>query len=111
LLHRLGDLPPERVRIDPPLGRATLADLIAVNDQSTGVVCELTGDTLVEKAVGQLESWIGMIIGGELYAFLKGHNLGMLYGEAAVLEILPGIGRAPDVSYRIALIPYLALSE
>jgi Uma2 family endonuclease len=99
LLHRLGDIPASRVRIDPPPGRATLADLVAVNEQSTGAVCELAEDTLVEKAVGQLESCIGMIVGGELYAYLKAHDIGMLYGEAAVLEILPGIGRAPDVSF------------
>lgn len=99
LLHDLGDVPPERVRMDPPLGQATIDGLIAVNDRSAGAVCELTGGTLVEKAVGQLESWIGMIVGGELYAYLKLHDLGMLYGEAAVMEILPGVGRAPDVSF------------
>jgi Uma2 family endonuclease len=49
--------------------------------------------------MGQLESWIGMIVGGELYAYLKNNDIGMLYGEAAVLEILPDIGRAPDVSF------------
>jgi len=99
LLHRLGDVSPSRVRIDPALGRATLADLIAANDQSAGVVCEWIDGTLVEKAMGQFESWIGVIVAGELYAYLKTHDIGMLYGEAAVLQILPGIGRAPDVSF------------
>ena len=99
LLHRLGDLPADRVRLDPPPGRATLADLVAANDQSNGAVCEWIDDTLVEKPMGQLESWIGQIVGGELYGFLKSHDVGMLYGEAGVLEILPGVGRAPDVSF------------
>src|SRR4051812_5677678 len=93
LLHRLGDVSPNRVRLDPPLCQAKVADLIAVNEQSRGVVCEWVEGTLVEKPMGQFESWISMIIGGELYVYLKAHDIGMLYGEAAVLEILPGIGR------------------
>jgi hypothetical protein len=33
LLHRLGDIPPERVRMDPLPGQATINDLIQVNEQ------------------------------------------------------------------------------
>lgn len=99
LLHRLGDISPDRIRMEPPPGRATFDDLVQVNEQRLGPTCEWVENTLVEKAVGQLESWIGMIIGGEMFAYLKGHDLGMMYGEAAVLEILPGIGRAPDVYF------------
>lgn len=99
LLRDLGDIPPNRVLTVPGIGSATLADLITRNERNDGPPCELVDGTLVEKAVGQLESWIGMIVGGELYTFLTTHDIGMLYGEAAVLEILPGIGRAPDVSF------------
>jgi hypothetical protein len=56
LLHRLGGLPPERVRLDPPPGQATRDDLIQVNEQHNGPICEWVENTLVEKAVGQHES-------------------------------------------------------
>jgi Uma2 family endonuclease len=99
LLHALGDVPAERVRLHSSLGETTLEDLIAANDNSSGVVCEWADGALVEKAMGQFESWLGIIIAGELYIHLRTHDAGMLYGEAAVLQILPGIGRAPVVSF------------
>ncbi|MDY3563235.1 Uma2 family endonuclease [Gemmata sp. JC673] len=97
-LRQLGDMPPDRVRADS-MTRATLTDLIAANEHGNGIVCEWIDNTLVEKPVGAYESWLAIIIAGELYAYLKTHDLGMLYGEAAVLRILPDVGRAPDVAF------------
>ena len=99
LLDQLGGIAAERVRIDPPLGSATIADLVAVNEAKQGPVCELVDGVLVEKAVGQFESQLAMIIAGGLYVYLRTHDIGMLLGEAAVLRILPGIGRAGDVTF------------
>jgi Uma2 family endonuclease len=99
LLHRLGDVPADRVRLDPLPGTATFDDLVQVNEERRGPTCEWIDGTLVEKAMGQFESWIGMIVAGELYDFLKTHDIGMIYGEAAVLRILPNIGRAADVAF------------
>lgn len=96
LLARLG-VPLDRVRLHPAPGTATFADLLLCEEDRP--VVELTGGTLVEKAMGQFESWLGSIISGEFYAFLKTNNLGMLYGESAVLQILPTAGRAADVAY------------
>lgn len=97
-LHQLGDVPADRVRMNPAPGLATLDDLVRVNEEKTGLTCEWVENTLVEKPMGAHESWLALIIAGEFYAYLKANDIGMMYGEAAVLEILPGIGRAPDVA-------------
>jgi Uma2 family endonuclease len=99
LLHRLGDVPADRVRADPPPGTATLQDLIASNDAKDRPICEWVDGTLVEKAIGAFESWVAILIAGQFDRYLEQNDLGMLYGEAAVLRILPGIGRAPDVTF------------
>ncbi|MFO0852373.1 MAG: Uma2 family endonuclease [Gemmataceae bacterium] len=99
VLRRLGDIPPGRVRSDPPPGTATLTDLIRVNERGPGPTCEWVDGTLVEKTLGQHESWVGIVISHMLMTYLDAHDLGMVYGEAAVLRILPGIGRAPDVAF------------
>lgn len=99
LLHALGDIPPERVRVVPPIGQATLEDLIAANESGNGPVCEWVDDTLVEKAVGYFESWVGTIISGQFDRFLETNDLGMFLGEAGVLRILPRVGRAGDVTF------------
>ena len=99
LLHRLGDVSPARVRLFPSPGTATLDDLIAHNERPDTRVCEWVDGTLVEKAVGAYESWVGFILGGELYIHLRDQDLGMIYGEAAVLRILPKVGRAPAVAF------------
>ncbi|MBX3400312.1 MAG: Uma2 family endonuclease [Gemmataceae bacterium] len=99
LLHALGDIPPERVRVVPPIGQATLEDLINANESGDGPVCEWVDDTLVEKAVGYFESWVGTIISHKFMDFLETNDLGMLLGEAGVLRILPKVGRAGDVTF------------
>jgi Uma2 family endonuclease len=99
LLHRLGDVPASRVRIDPPPGTATIEDLVQVNGERRGPTCEWIEGTLVEKAVGQFESWVTFIIIGEFYEYMKRHDPGMFLGPDGVMRILPNIGRAPDVAF------------
>ena len=99
ILHRLGDIPADRVRADPQPGTATLHDLIQINDNGPGPTCELIDGTLVEKPVGQHESWLSIILAYEIARLVLEQDRGMMLGEDGVLEILPGIGRAPDVSF------------
>jgi Uma2 family endonuclease len=99
LLRRLGDIPADRVRMDPYPGTAKLSDLVEVNEQRRGAVCEWVENTLVEKAMGQRESWVAFIIMGELYQHMLAHDVGMFLGPDGVMKIMPGIGRAPDVSF------------
>jgi Uma2 family endonuclease len=99
MLHQLGDVDAERVRMTPRPGTATLEDLIAANESKEGRTYEWVDGTLVEKPMGQRESWVTAIIIGEFYIYLRSNDVGMLYGPDGVMEILPGIGRAPDVAY------------
>jgi hypothetical protein len=57
LLHQLGDIPPERVRLQPAPGTATEADVVAVHDREKRL-CELVDGVLVEKTMGYYESYI-----------------------------------------------------
>lgn len=99
LLHALGDIEPARVRLDPPLGTATIEHLDAINEARLGQVCELVDGALVEKAMGQLESWLAFIIMGQLDRYLEGNDCGMVLAPDGVLRILPGIARAGDVTF------------
>lgn len=99
LLHQLGDIPAGRVRMDPQPGLATLDDLIRVNEEKLGPLCEWIDNTLVERATGAYESWLAVIIAGKLLRYLEVNDRGMIYGANGVTEILPGIGRAPDVAF------------
>ena len=99
LLRRLGDISPDRVRMDPPPGRATFEDLVRVNEEHLGQVCEWVENTLVEKAMGFNESWLAFIIMGHFDAYLRANDVGMCTAPDGVMKILPRIGRAPDVSF------------
>ncbi len=58
LLERLGDIPPSRIWLHPPLGTATEKDLIEAVDRD-GYLCELVDGVLVEKPMGWYESRAG----------------------------------------------------
>jgi Uma2 family endonuclease len=49
--------------------------------------------------MGFNESWLTVIILGRLDAYLQSHDIGMLTAPDGVMKILPGLGRAPDVSF------------
>jgi Uma2 family endonuclease len=98
LLHRLGDVPAFRVLIDPPLGTATEADVIAVHARD-GRLCELVDGTLVEKAMGFDESRLAIELAIFLGEYLRRHDLGALAGADGTLRLMPGLVRIPDVSF------------
>jgi Uma2 family endonuclease len=85
--------------MDPSPGNATFDDLVLVNEQRNGPICEWVENTLVEKAMGFNESWLAFIIMGQFDAYLLTHDLGMCTAPDGVMKILPDIGRAPDVSF------------
>ena len=98
LLQNLGRIALGRVRVRPPLGTATEADLIATNERKQGI-CELVDGVLVEKAMGLLES----LLAGALIAYLRAYviprNLGIVTTPDGMLRLAPGIVRAPDVAF------------
>ncbi len=98
LQHLLGDIPPERIRIHPPLGCATEEDVLRIEAEE-GVFCELEYGVLVEKPMGWYESLLASLIIGKLLNYLETHDLGQVLGESGSLKILPGVVKIPDVSF------------
>ncbi len=98
LLVSLGGIPPERVRVRPPLGAATEGDVIAVRSREKRL-CELVDGVLVEKAMGFRESALAGVILALLREFVIPRNLGIVLGPDGMLRLQPGLVRIPDVAY------------
>jgi Uma2 family endonuclease len=98
LLKKLGNIPPERVHLDPTPGTATEKDVLEA-ERRTGRTCELVDGVLVEKAMGFAESFLAFRIGHLLQLFLEQHKLGILAGADGTLRLWPGLVRIPDVTF------------
>jgi Uma2 family endonuclease len=102
LLRRLGNIPADRVRLQPPPGTATEDDLIRNNESRfRTAICELVEGTLVEKPVGWEESAIAILIGHFLVAYVRPRRLGPVLGADGMLRLVPGLVRVPDVSFLV----------
>ena len=95
----LGDVPLERVRGTPPPGTATVKDVIRLSESPERRLCELVDGTLVEKPMGAKESILACEIIFLLRLHARGHDLGVVLGEAGMLQLFPGRVRIPDVSF------------
>lgn len=90
-------VPPDRVLVDPPPGRATEAGLVKLND--AGVFCELLDKTFLEKPVGAPESHLANRLAGLIEAYLTRNDLGYTYGESAMVRFAPGVVLGPDLCF------------
>jgi Uma2 family endonuclease len=97
LLRDLGDIPPERVRLDPPPGTATEADVIPYSEKDN-TLYELVDGTLVEKAMGwgetDLEGWLYEILNDHV----REHDLGKVYPGTGMIRLGKGRVRGPDLT-------------
>lgn len=98
LLAPLGGVPLDRIRANPAPGRATVQDVIDIQDRE-GVLCELVAGVLVEKPMGYSESLLATVIVELLNAFVRSRNLGHVTGEAGTMQLIPDLVRIPDVAY------------
>jgi Uma2 family endonuclease len=98
LLAPLAGVPLDRIRAHPAPGRATVQDVIDIQDRE-GVLCELVAGVLVEKPVGYSESLLATVIVELLNAFVRSRNLGHVTGEAGTMRLMPDLVRIPDVAY------------
>jgi len=98
LKNRIGEIPPERIRLSPPLGCATEDDVLRVEEEE-GLYCELELGVLVEKPMGWYESVLAAIIIGKLNQYLEANPLGLVTGEGGQLKILPGVIKIPDAAF------------
>jgi Uma2 family endonuclease len=90
LLRRLGDIPPERVRLKPAPGTATEADLERP---------ELIDGTLVEKAMGSREGMLGGYIAHLFWLHVKTDDLGVVLGGDGEIRLKAGLVRKPDATF------------
>lgn len=100
LLERLGDVPLDRIRMQPPPGVATPADALRITE--TERPCELVDGVLVEKAMGHHESRLAMFIGHCLLRHLEKHDQGIVAGADGTTQFDEDLVRIPDVAF----IPY-----
>lgn len=93
LVKQLGDIPLERIRIQPPPGTATEEDAVKTR------LCELVDGVIVEKAMGYPESRLGFLLGRLLDEFGERNGIGFVAGADALTRLKPGLLREPDVSF------------
>lgn len=100
LLHRLGDVPADRVRLYPPIGTVTFEQFVEINEEKPdGKIYEWVDGTLVEKAVGYYESRLTAFLIRAIGDFVEDRDLGLLAAPDGLMRILPHISRGPDVSF------------
>ena len=99
LHERLGFVPLHRIRMDPPPGSATEADVIRHLDGGNKRMYELVDGTLVEKAVGTLQAILAAALITRLNVFVDTHDLGLIAGADGPFRMLQGNVRYPDVSF------------
>jgi Uma2 family endonuclease len=97
-LEEIGDVPADRILFHPAPGTATAEDLVAIRED-TRRICELVDGILIGKAIGLYESIIASELIRLLGNFVKEHNLGIVAGEAGMMQLAPGLVRIPDVSF------------
>jgi Uma2 family endonuclease len=98
LVERFGAIPLHRIVQNPEPGSATEHDVVAL-DAHEDRLCELVDGTLVEKTVGAYESYLAVLLGELLNAFVRKNRLGFTLGEAGMMRLAPGLVRIPDVSF------------
>jgi Uma2 family endonuclease len=98
LLNRLGGVSPGRIRFQPFPGTATVADVIAIQQQE-GKLCELVEGVLLEKPMGYYESSLALFLADLLNAFVIPCNLGLVTGPDGTVELMADLVRIPDVAF------------
>ncbi len=98
LLERLGGIEPRRIRMKPAPGTAKERDVTRI-EQRENRLFELVEGTLVEKIMGFVEGYLAMELGGIIRSFVKEHDLGIVAGADAMVRLMRGLVRIPDISF------------
>lgn len=99
LLSRLGNIPPERVRMKPAPGTANEQDVLAAKAAPQKRLCELIDGVLVEKAMGFAEAVLASFLLKRLGAFVDSRDLGFVVGADGMVKLWPGRVRIPDCAF------------
>jgi Uma2 family endonuclease len=98
LLDRLDGIPAERVRFFPTPGTATVDDVVEIEARERRLY-ELVDGVLVEKPMGIRESVLASKLIGFLLAFVDPRKLGVIAGEAGMMQLRLALLRMPDVAF------------
>ncbi len=99
VLHRIGDVPLDRILAHPAPGEATPADVLRLCDGEPKRLCELVDGVLVEKAMGHRESRLAFWLGIQIGMYLKTNPLGILTGADGPYSLEEEQIRFPDVAF------------
>ena len=92
-------VPASRILLDPPPGTATEADVIRFVDGEPKRLVELVDGTLVEKAMGNRESELAVVLIAVLAPFVYQRKLGKVYGADFMARMEKKNIRVPDVAF------------
>ena len=98
--ERLAELcvPPDRVRMSPAPGTATLSDVVDANTHSSPS-CVLVDGCVVEKTIGFPESVVAGTVLFLLKSYAREKNSGIVSAPDGMFELFPNLVRGPDVAY------------
>ena len=96
LVNQLGDIPLDRILVNPPMGTASEEDLL-----NCELNCELVDGTLVIKAMGYHESALAAFLIQWINNYLDRNPIGLCAAGDGPCALLPGLTRLPDVSFII----------
>jgi Uma2 family endonuclease len=94
----LGDIPAERIRLQPPPGQGTEEDVLTILAKEDRI-CELIDGILVEKPMATYEALLAGVLLYFIQSYLEDHDLGVVLPGDGLLRLFPGRIRAPDVSF------------
>ena len=99
LVERLGGIPLERIRMDPPPGTATEDDVLRLEGQRHKRLCELIDGVLVEKAMGFRESILASFLITVIDNFIRAANRGIVTAPDGFVRLFVGRVRIPEVAF------------
>ncbi|MEM1012256.1 MAG: Uma2 family endonuclease [Planctomycetota bacterium] len=100
LWHRLGEVPLDRIIVDPKPGSVDYSFYAKIDGRWNDQLVELVDRTLVEKAMGRKESEIGFEVGRILANAIKAAKLGgKMSGADGMVRMSSENVRMPDFSW------------
>ncbi len=94
----LGDVPIDRILLEPAPGRATARDLLRLVEVDK-FLCELVDGALVEKPMGFEESSLSLWLAHQIRIYLTANNIGELFGSDGPFRLAPKLIRLPDLAF------------
>ncbi len=99
LVHRLGDVPIDRIMLRPAPGTATEVDVIRYLEAPRKRLCELIDGVLVEKPTSVRKSLLGSWVSYQLWNHVAQFDSGIVFGADSPFRLRCGLVRLPDICF------------